>query len=95
MTTRVGLSAVAGTVPSPEQATDEERMRALIETLSSYIEYFHRGAVEMVGYDGVTLKVRLIGACAGCALAPTTLHGWVEGTVRQFFPDLQAVEAVE
>ena len=95
MTMRVGPGSVAGSVPPAEQATDEERMRALIETLSSYIEYFHRGAVEMVAYDGATLKVRLIGACAGCHLAPTTLHGWVEGTVRQFFPDLQAVEAVE
>jgi hypothetical protein len=28
-------------------------------------------------------------------LAPVTLHGWVEGTVRQFFPDIDHVEAVE
>lgn len=74
--------------------TDEERMRVLIETLSSYIEYFHGGAVEMVAFDGATLKVRLSGACLGCPLSPTTLHGWVEGTVRQFFPNLQTVEAV-
>lgn len=77
-----------------ETATDEERMRALIEVLSSYIEYFHGGAVEMVSFDGATLKVRLSGACLGCPLSPTTLHGWVEGTVRQFFPNLKAVEAV-
>ena len=77
-----------------ETATDEERMRALIEVLSSYIEYFHGGAVEMVSFDGATLKVRLSGACLGCPLSPTTLHGWVEGTVRQFFPHLKAVEAV-
>lgn len=81
-------------VPAPEAATDEERMRALIEVLSSYIEYFHGGAVEMVAFDGATLKVRLTGACIGCPLSPTTLHGWVEGTVRQFFPNLKAVEAV-
>ena len=77
-----------------DTATDEERMRALIEVLSSYIEYFHGGAVEMVAFDGATLKVRLSGACLGCPLSPTTLHGWVEGTVRQFFPNLKAVEAV-
>lgn len=79
---------------APELATDEERMRALIETLSAYIEYFHGGAVEMVAFDGATLTVRLSGACLGCPLSPTTLHGWVEGTVRQFFPNLKAVEAV-
>jgi Fe-S cluster biogenesis protein NfuA len=34
------------------------------------------------------------GACVGCTLAPATLHGWVEGTVRQFFPNIEAVTAV-
>jgi Fe-S cluster biogenesis protein NfuA len=49
----------------------------------------------MVSYDGQQLKVRLLGACEGCNLAPVTLHGWVEGTARQFFPDLKTVAAVE
>lgn len=78
----------------PADATDEERMRALIETLSSYIEYFHGGAVDMVGFDGETLKIRMRGACIGCPLSPVTLHGWVEGTARQFFPNLKKVESV-
>ena len=85
---------------SPENLEDnnavskEERMRALIDSLSAYIEHFHGGAVRMVDYDGHTLKVKMSGACDGCSLAPVTLHGWVEGTVRQFFPDLESVEAV-
>lgn len=78
---------------SPD-ATDEERMLALIEVLSAYIEYFHGGALEMASFDGTTLKVRMLGACEGCNLAPVTLHGWVEATVRPFFPDLETVEAV-
>lgn len=78
----------------PAEASDEERMRALIETLSAYIEYFHGGAVEMVSFDGRALQVRMSGACKGCSLAPGTLHGWVEGTVRPFFPKLEKVEAV-
>ena len=79
----------------PTRASDEERMQALVEAISSYIEYYHGGAVEMVGFSDNTLQVRLLGACEGCDLAPVTLHGWVEGTVRQFFPDLDHVEAVE
>jgi Fe-S cluster biogenesis protein NfuA len=75
-------------------ATPEERMQALIEVISSYIEHFHGGQVEMVSFDGHTLTVRMGGACQGCGLSETTLHGWVEGTVRQFFPDLQAVRAI-
>ena len=72
----------------------QERMRALIETISSYIEHYHGGWVEMVDFDGKVLKVRLGGACETCALSNGTLHGWVEGSVRQFFPDLERVEAV-
>jgi len=78
----------------PANASSEERMRALIETLSAYIENFHGGSVELVSFDGDTLKVHLSGACLGCPLSPVTLHGWVEGTVKQFFPDLKKVESV-
>lgn len=78
----------------PTEASDEERMRKLVEVLSAYIEYYHGGAVEMVSYEDNRLTVRMSGACEGCNLAPVTLHGWVEGTVKQFFPDLQEVEAV-
>lgn len=78
-----------------EEASDEERMNALINTISSYIEHYHGGAVELVNFDGQDLQVRLLGACEGCSLAPVTLHGWVEGTVKQFFPEVKHVEAVD
>lgn len=71
--------------------TDEEMMIALLEKISAYIEHYHGGSVEMVDYDGQVLKVRLGGACLGCPLSPNTLHGWVEGTVRQFFPNVEQV----
>ncbi|MFO7585224.1 MAG: NifU family protein [Anaerolineales bacterium] len=79
---------------SPEQIEKEAQIRALLEQLSAYIEQYHGGSVELVSFDGQTLKVRLGGACLGCPLSPSTLHGWVEGTVRQFFPDVNVVEAV-
>jgi Fe-S cluster biogenesis protein NfuA len=77
-----------------EDASIEERMQALIEQISAYVEHFHGGSVEMVSFDGKVLKVRLGGACLGCPLLPSTLHGWVEGTVRQFFPEIEQVESV-
>jgi Fe-S cluster biogenesis protein NfuA len=76
-------------------AAVELRLKALLEQLSAYIETFHGGSVEYVSFDGKTLRVRLGGACLGCPLSPSTLHGWVAGTVRQFFPEIEAVEAVE
>jgi Fe-S cluster biogenesis protein NfuA len=73
----------------------EERLRALIDTLDSYIGQYHGGSVEMVNFDGKCLQVRLGGACETCPLSETTLNGWVAGTVRQFFPEIEKVEAVE
>ena len=92
--TSLYASAEPDTSSVPAGANDEERMRALIEVLSSYIEYYHGGAVEMVDFADDRLSVHMSGACDGCNLAPVTLHGWVEGTVKQFFPDLKEVVAV-
>ena len=79
----------------PDGASEAERMNALITTISAYIEHYHGGAVEMVDFKDSVLTVRMTGACEGCELAPVTLHGWVEGTVKQFFPDLDRVVAAE
>jgi Fe-S cluster biogenesis protein NfuA len=73
---------------------DVEQLKALLERISAYIEQYHGGSVEFVAIEGSVLKVRLGGACLGCPLLPSTLHGWVEGTVRQFFPEIERVEDV-
>lgn len=75
--------------------TTEDRLKALIETLDTYISQYHGGSVEMVNFDGRCLKVRLGGACETCPLSLTTLNGWVAGTVRQFFPEIEKVESVD
>ncbi len=77
-----------------DEVPAEERMRSLINTISAYIQHYHGGEVEMVSFDGRHLQVRLSGACEGCALAPATLRGWVAGTVKQFFPEVESIEAV-
>ena len=79
----------------PTQSPKEVQVRALLDQLNAYIEQYHGGSVEVVSFDGETLTVRLGGACLGCPLSPSTLHGWVEGTVRQFFPDVHVVDAME
>ena len=88
----------AGAVPDmedvPADASAEERMRTFIEILSAYVEHFHGGNLELVSFDGKKLAVRMSGNCRGCNLAPVTLHGWIEGTVRPFFPELEEVIAV-
>ena len=74
------------------EANDREmQLRALVDKLSAYVEQFHGGTVEFVSFDGKQLKLRLGGACLNCPLLPSTLHGWVEGTIHQFFPDVEVI----
>lgn len=79
--------------PINRNAPIEEQVQVLIQRLSAYIEQFHGGSVEYISFNGKVLRVRLGGACLGCPLSPNTLHGWVEGTVKQFFPQIEKVES--
>ncbi len=77
---------------TPGNHSPEEQIKSLVAQISAYIEQFHGGSVEFVSFDGDKLEVRLGGACLGCPLSPSTLQGWVAGTVHQFFPAVQIVE---
>jgi len=68
-----------------------EQLQGLVEQLDAYISTYHGGSVELISFDGKVVKVRLGGACLNCPLSPTTLHGWVEGTIKQFFPEVETV----
>ena len=71
-----------------------EQMDNLIKSISAYIEQYHGGSAELVSFDGEVVKVKLGGACTGCPLSASTLKGWVQGTIHQFFPEV-SVEAAE
>ncbi len=73
----------------------QDQLKGLIEQLDAYINHYHGGSVDLVSFDGKAVKVHLGGACEDCPLLPTTLHGWVEGTIRQFFPEIESVEAAD
>lgn len=77
------------------QFSIKDQLRGLVEQLSAYIETYHGGEVEFIDYDGKILSVKLGGACLGCPLSPVTVKGWVEGTVKQFFPEVEGVKAIE
>ena len=77
-----------------QEFSKEEQVKALLDRINAYIEHYHGGSVEMIELKGNILKVKLGGACLGCPLSPSTLHGWVAGTVHQFFPELEVVDAL-
>lgn len=76
------------------ESPKNDQLKVLLSNLSAYIEQFHGGSVEFVSLEGNVLRVRMGGACLGCPLSPSTLHGWVEGTVKQFFPEITDVKDV-
>jgi Fe-S cluster biogenesis protein NfuA len=78
---------------TPVNHTREDQIKSLLERISAYVEQFHGGSVEYVSLNGNRLTVRLGGACLGCPLLPSTLQGWVAGTVHQFFPEIEVVAA--
>jgi len=73
--------------------TAEEKIIALIAQLNAYIEQYHGGSVELDRIEGNQVYVRLGGACEDCPLSPATLQGWVAGSLRQFFPEIEVFEA--
>jgi Fe-S cluster biogenesis protein NfuA len=71
-----------------------EQMENLIQSISAYIEQYHGGSAELISFEGDVVKVKLGGACTGCPLSTSTLKGWVQGTIHQFFPEV-SVEAAD
>lgn len=53
------------------------------------------GNVELVGVDGGTVKVKLVGACAGCPMSTMTLKNGIERILKQEVPEVKEVVAVD
>ena len=53
------------------------------------------GDIEFVGIEDKVVKVRLQGACSGCAMATVTLQWTVERNLKALFPELERVETVQ
>jgi Fe-S cluster biogenesis protein NfuA len=78
-----------------EEVTQEEKLNTLVEQISAYIEQYHGGSAELVSFEENVAKIRLGGACSGCPLSTATLKGWVQGTIHQFFPEIEVEAAAE
>ncbi|MES9813440.1 MAG: Fe-S cluster assembly protein NifU [Candidatus Thiodiazotropha sp.] len=71
-------SAVAGEIKKPKSGlTNLQRMKRIEELLDEIRPNLQRdhGDVELVEVDGRDIFVKMIGACAGCQMAATTLGG--------------------
>ncbi|MCG8017679.1 MAG: Fe-S cluster assembly protein NifU [Candidatus Thiodiazotropha sp. 'RUGA'] len=71
-------NAVAGEIKKPKSGlTNLQRMKRIEELLDEIRPNLQRdhGDVELVEVDGKYIYVNMIGACAGCQMAATTLGG--------------------
>ena len=71
-------NAVAGEIKKPKsKLTNLQRMKRIEELLDEIRPNLQRdhGDVELVEVDGKNIYVKMIGACAGCQMAATTLGG--------------------
>lgn len=52
------------------------------------------GDVELVDVENGVVKVRLVGACAGCPMSQLTLANGVERVLKEEIPEVVRVEPV-
>ncbi|MGE5556557.1 MAG: NifU family protein [Methanocella sp.] len=71
----------------------EKRVQAAINDIRPQIQ-MDGGDVELVAVEGSTVKVRLVGHCAGCPMSQMTLKNGIEAYVKSMVPEIQTVEAV-
>ena len=53
------------------------------------------GNVELVEVADGTVKVKLVGACAGCPMSTMTLKNGIERILKQEIPEIKEVVAVK
>lgn len=52
------------------------------------------GNVELVDVEGGVVKVKLVGACAGCPMSTITLKNGIERILKQEIPEVEEVVSV-
>ena len=72
----------------------EEQIRSKLEDLRGMLQA-DGGDMEVVEIDGLTVKLRLTGACGGCPHATMTLKNGIERALREEINPAIIVERVD
>jgi Fe-S cluster biogenesis protein NfuA len=67
-----------------------DELRPYIEADGGYLEFV---AIDYLK-DGPIVMVRMLGACAGCAMSAQTLTMGIERKIQEVFPEVTAVVSV-
>ncbi|PKQ20411.1 MAG: hypothetical protein CVT66_05425 [Actinobacteria bacterium HGW-Actinobacteria-6] len=71
----------------------KERVQEVLDRIRPALQA-DGGDVELVDIEGGVVKVRLVGACAGCPMSQLTLTNGVERVLKEQIPEVDRVEAV-
>ncbi len=75
----------------------DENVNNVLDEIRPYVE-MDGGYLEFVAIDylkeGPIVMVRMLGACAGCAMSAQTLTMGIEKLVKEKFPEVTAVVSV-
>jgi Fe-S cluster biogenesis protein NfuA len=71
----------------------QEKVKEVLEKVRPYLVR-DGGDVELVAVEGGTVKVKLVGHCAGCAHSQMTLKNGIERILKQEIPEVTEVISV-
>jgi Fe-S cluster biogenesis protein NfuA len=71
----------------------QEKVKEVLDKVRPYLVR-DGGNVELVAVEGGTVKVKLVGACAGCAMSQLTLKNGIERILKEEIPGVKEVIAV-
>lgn len=71
----------------------EEKVTKVLESIRPGLQ-MDGGDIELVAVQDGVVKVRLVGACAGCPMSMMTLQMGVERAIKREIPEIIRVEAV-
>ncbi len=71
-----------------------QRIEQALEEIRPFLKS-DGGDIALLGVEGQTVKVQLMGACVGCSVNQMTLKQGVELTIKKYAPEIQEVVNVD
>jgi Fe-S cluster biogenesis protein NfuA len=90
----IHIDPASAIAEDPADAEIVAQIRDLIETRVRPAVAQDGGDIVYRGFSGGTVYLALHGACAGCPSSTMTLKNGIEGLLKHYVPEVEAVEAV-
>lgn len=73
--------------------TSEEKIKEIINKLRPFL-IGDGGDIEFIKYEDNIVYIKMLGACAGCALIDYTLKDGVEQAIKEEVPEVKEVRNI-